>query len=103
MVWRAFGDGQLRKAEATAHLRQVQEAVRRSTGEIFTAYITQKTVPSVTEPVAEILPVLLPPNEKPAINDIVLSADDSREPNHPPIYSLTSAGELLCRRGLALV
>src|SRR5262249_54435026 len=33
MVWRAFGDGQLRKAEATAHLRQVQEAVRRSTGE----------------------------------------------------------------------
>src|SRR5262249_40082377 len=90
----------LRKDRAHVHLRQVQEAVRRSAAEVFAAYVDQSEAPHVPSPVDDVLPVVLPPGELPgrAIlpDGAPLTADHG---NHWPLYLLTADGSIARRRG----
>jgi hypothetical protein len=98
-IWRAYGDGRLRSDEARVHRKQVQEAVRRSSGEVFTAWVKKQASPAFTAPVAEVLPVLLPPGDGPSANDKSLDGNPFPDlpPNHEPMYALDSKREWIFR------
>jgi hypothetical protein len=97
VVWRAYGDGMLRKPQAASHLAQVQEAVRRSVAELFAA-LHGVEVPADEGAVAR-LPVPLAPGEGPRATDHVLGERDG-VPNHFPLYRVVD-GRVLQRTGAA--
>lgn len=101
VVWRAYGDGSLRKEEARVHLRQVQEAVRRSAAEVFAAYVAGVPAAVTPAPVQDILPALLGPGESPGLRDTLPDGSPlpDRDPNHWPLYLLTATGDLVRRSG----
>lgn len=89
VVWRAFGDGQLLDARAAPHLRQVQEAVRRSVWEVHQAWAGRDVLPH--ERAEAIIPVPLPPGQGPLPSDVL--PDGTPHPadapgNHPPRFVL---------------
>jgi hypothetical protein len=98
-VWRAYGDGMLRGEPARAHLRRVQEAVRRSAAEVFAAYCDAET--KVDQRAEAVLPVPLSPGERPSIRDVLVdgSAGWSDVANHWPLYDIDSRGRIRRRIG----
>jgi hypothetical protein len=99
VVWRAFGDGMLRKPEAAMHLKQVEEAVRRSVAEVFAAYCGAR-IPE-DERGEALLPVPLAPGERPSPLDVLPDGSDARAEvqNHYPLYWLLSDGRIARREG----
>lgn len=98
VVWQALGDARLR--DAPLHLAQVQEAVRRSAGEVFATWCGE---PWPQQHAAEaLLPVALAPGEQLRHSDVlpdgsVAPADAS--PNHWPLFWFSSEGRVLRRVG----
>jgi hypothetical protein len=92
IVWRAVGDGELLKGEAELHLAVVQEAVRRSAGEVFLRFCGTRDVQK--EQTAEaLLPVPLAAGSAPLPTDVhpfELGSPPSGPPNHFPLYILAS-------------
>lgn len=111
VVWRAYGDGVLRKPEAAMHLRQVQEAVRRSVAEIFTVYAAVATRRASAEEalagIAEadrgeaLVPVPLAPGAIPATGDVQPDGSPAPwiQPNTWPRYWLLTDGRIAERLG----
>ncbi len=99
VVWRAYGDGRLRSDEARVHCKQVQEAVRRSSGEVFAAWVTRKTSPTLKEPVADVLPVLMAAGDAPGARDVSPYGDElpHHPANHRPMYAIGPKGEWIFR------
>jgi len=99
VVWRAYGDGRLRSEEAKVHCKQVQEAVRRSSGEVFAAWVTKKASPILNEPVADVLPVLMAPGEGPRAGDTSPYGDElpHHPANHRPMYAIGPKREWIFR------
>lgn len=111
VVWRAYGDGALRKTEAVVHLAQVQEAVRRSVAELFTVYAAAfMRGASVDDALAMIvagdraealIPVPLPAGAMPRAGDVMPDGSPAPEvqPNPWPRYWLLADGRLAERLG----
>jgi hypothetical protein len=99
VVWRAFGDGMLRRPEAAMHLKQVEEAVRRSVAEVFAAYCGAQ-IPE-NERAEALLPVPLAPGERPSPRDALPDGTDAHAEleNHWPLYWLLSDGRVARREG----
>jgi hypothetical protein len=98
VVWRAFGDGRLLSDAADLHLRQVQEAVRRSVAEIFEANRGgAPNLPGHDERAEALIPQPLPPGVAPTPHD--RRPDDEpfasgELPNHWPRFVLMSNGHI---------
>jgi hypothetical protein len=101
-VWRAFGDGMLAKDEAACHLRQVQEAVRRSAEEIFRAYCGAEMPPGPRA--VDLVPQPLPPGDSPdTIVDVPPEGCPwpTDMPNGWPMYAIAPSGRVIERAGTA--
>jgi hypothetical protein len=98
VVWRAYGDDSLQIDEARAHLAQIQEAVRRSTAEVFAAYCAVRAgVSPQAMPAAEdLVPVPLPPGEGPVDTDVSPDGTPLPDlpPNRPPLYKILDDGRV---------
>jgi hypothetical protein len=97
-VWRAYGDGMLRTEPAAAHLAQVREAVRRSSQEIFAAYLGAAPVRG-SEAAEALIPVPLAPGKVLSPLDDVLGGAERRLLNHYPLVWLLDDGRLALRDG----
>ena len=102
-VWRTYGDGLLTLAAAECHLRQVQEAVRRSAEEVFRAYCGAEMKPHARADA--LLPQPLPPGESPVATDrpptdCVMPA---HAPNGWPMYAIAPSGRVVERDGPSAV
>ena len=100
VVWRAYGDDELRRPEAETHFNQVKEAVRRSAAEVFAAYAG--SVFPEQDRAEAVIPVPLKYGTAPGIHDRspdgrVLESGPQR--NHYPMYWFTPEGKVLSREG----
>jgi len=102
IVWRAYGDGVLRRNKSAQHKLQVQEATRRSVAEVFEAYAAaiSKQRPQYHGKAEDILPVPLAPGKMPERN---AQGPDGRllpdrlKPNHWPLYWFRPDGMIIKR------
>ena len=99
-VWLARGDGMLLADEARAHLRMVQEAVRRSAAEVFAAFAGLEL--PADERGSALIPVALPPGTRPRLTDVGVEGEslpaDAR-PNGWPLYWFDADGTVIRRLG----
>lgn len=99
LVWRGYGDTMLFIDEAKLHLKQIKEAVRRSTAEIFARACGVAIGPS--DAAEAMIPVALPAGEAPAADDVYPSAEAGQpagSPNHFPKYCWVKDRDLVARR-----
>lgn len=99
VVWRAFGDGRL--VDSPMHLRQVQEAVRRSFSEVCEAN-ARRAVAS-DQRAEQLIPTPLPPWTAPLTSDVLPDGTphpaDQMPLNHAPMYMLLPNGHIGKREG----
>lgn len=101
IVWRAFGDGMLSRAESDIHRQQAQEAVRRSSAEVFAAYcagVSAQPQPQVAS-AEELIPVPLEPGQHPSVTEQLPNGDPvpADAVNHWPLYWFDAAGAIVRR------
>lgn len=98
IVWRAFGDGRL--VDSPIHLKQVQEAVRRSYWEVCEANAKRTVMP---EQLAEnLIPKPLAPRMPPSPEDILPNGEPhpaGQAPNHAAMYVVLPNGRIGEREG----
>lgn len=100
VVWQTYGDGMLRRDVAALHLKQVQEAVRRSAAEVFASFCGTRL--PVMERAEAILPIPLPPGSPFFDSDVFphgQAIPQGTKPNHWPLYWFRSDHTVLERIG----